>query len=303
MENKDRTRRSVFWVLLALVLSLGAGFLGGYLMGKPGETDLHLQVIPEKGAGFRNISSEELGGNYEGITYVDVAEATITLDGETMLLEHAIRDGLVTVEEIIAQAQKDVRNKKCTLKYDTDMGVAEFRYSYRDQYDLKVCYDVFECSDGEQYLISDFIVTPYTRSRDVSRGYTIIGKDGEPFNLLYEDWGLEFTVTDVSNTGISLYYSQQGGMSVGELSVMTAYLFKNIDGLQGPYELETEPIPVVKNGFDTISMNWEAQYGQLSRGDYILTLYIYDTYNEDEIHPLIRKYCHGQYFEIPFTVS
>ena len=209
----------------------------------------------------------------------------------------------MTVEEIIAQAQEDVRNKKCTLKYDTDMGVAEFRYSYRDQYDLKVCYDVFECSDGEQYLISDFIVTPCTRSRDVSRGYTIIGKDGEPFNLLYEDWGLEFTVTDVSNTGISLYYSQQGGMSVGELSVLNAYLFKKIDTPQGPYELEMEPIPIVKNSFGTISLNWETQYGQLSRGDYVLTLYIYDTYNEDEIHPLIRKYCHGQYFEIPFTVS
>ena len=303
MNSHDNAAHPVIVILLALAIGLGAGFLACYFWMQPEETNLRLQVTAEKGAGFREISSEELGGNYEGITYVDVAEATITLNGEAMLLEHAIRDGFVTVEQIIAQAQEDVRNKKCTLKYDTDMGVAEFRYSYRDQYDLKVCYDVFECSDGEQYLISDFIVTPCTRSRDVSRGYTIIGKDGEPFNLLYEDWGLEFTVTDVSNTGISLYYSQQGGMYVGELSVMTAYLFKKNDTLKGPYELETEPIPIVKNSFGTFSLNWEAQYGQLSRGDYILTLYIHDTYNEDEIHPLIRKYCHGQYFEIPFTVS
>lgn len=303
MENKNRTLRPAFLVLLVIILSLGAGFLGGYLMGKPGETDLHLQVIPEKGAGSRHITSEELGGNHDGITYVDVAEATITLDGEAMLLEHAIRDGLVTVEEIIAQAQEDARNKLCVLKYKSYMGITDFVYSYRDQYDLMVRYDVFECSDGKQHLISDVMVTPHTKSRDVSIGLTRIDKDGNPINLLYEDWGLEFTVTDVSNTGISLYYSQQGGMSVGALSVKTAYLFKSIDTPKGPYELETEPIPIVKNSFGTFSLNWEAQYGQLSRGDYILTLYIYDTYNEEEIHPLIRKYCHGQYFEIPFTVS
>lgn len=311
MNDKDYAVRPILLILLALAIGLGAGFLGGYFVAQPEETDLRLQVTAEKGLGFREISSEELGGNYDGITYVDVAEASITLDGKTMLLEHAIRDGLVTVEQLIAQAQEDVRNKQCILKHSTYMGVTDFVYSYRDQYDLKVRYDVFECSDGDQYLITDFIVTPYLKSRDVSIGFTILGKDGEHIRLLYEDWGLEFTVGEASSSGITLNYTQQGGMAVGELSVKWFHIADE-DGMilkQANHDetiapVDITPIPITQNTTTgELSLSWLESYGELPPGEYSLYLYIYDTFDENEIHPLIRKYCYGQYFNIPFTVS
>lgn len=309
--EKDYAVRPIIVILLALVLGAGAGFLACYFWMQPEDIDLRLQVTAEKGLGFRNISSEELGGNYDGITYVDVAEAAITLDGETMLLEHAIRDGLVTVEQLIAQAQEDARNKECVLKYNSYMGITDFIYSYRNQYDLIVRYDVFECSDGAEYLITDFMVTPHTKSRDVSIGFTRIDKDGNIVNLLYEDWGLDFTVTEVSHTGIFMNYTQQDGMSVGELSVKWFHITDASEQILEPKNgsddvepLYTPDIPITKNtAAGELSINWQDTYGDLPPGDYTLHLYIYDTYDEAEIHPLIRKYCHGQYFEIPFTVS
>lgn len=303
MNNCNYAVRPIILIFFSLIIGMCTGITCGYLIAQPEETSYRLQITEETGLGFRNVTSEELGGNYDGITYVDVAEATITLDGKTMLLEHAIRDGLVTVEQIIAQAQEDARNNECVLKYSSNMGISDFIYSYRDQYDLMVRYDVFECSDGKQNFLSAVTVTPYRKSKDVSIGFTQIDEDGNLFNPLYEDWGLVFTASKVSPTHMELNYTQLGGMSVGELSVKWFHLLSDKGMIDEPHELTMEPIPIEKNTTGTFSISWESLFGELPPGEYSLLLYVYDTYDENEIHPLIRKYCYGQYYTIPFTVS
>lgn len=295
----------VISILLTLALGIGIGFMTGESTANENKEPLRLNVTADPEAGFRDITAEDLNYNFDGITYVNVSEVAIEINSKTMLLEDAIRHGLVTVEQIIAQAQEDVRNRNCILKYDTNLGLSEFIYTYKDAYDIRVVYDVFECSDGKQHLISDFIVTPPSKARDLSFAYTYLDDDGAPVRLLYEDWGLEFSVTENSSTDITLRYSQWDGMASGELSVQWYQISdQNNRLLDVEIQPEITPIPL-QSQTDTghLSLNWESFYGELPRGHYYLILYVYDTYDPTAIHPLIQNYCDGQYFSIPFSVS
>lgn len=274
----------------------------GYYINQPVENMYRLVVTEDDDVGFRKITAEELNNNSDSISYLDIAEISITIDGKTILLEDAIRNGFVTVEKLIAQAQEDVRNKICVLKYDTTLGASEFVYSYKNQYDLMVRYDIFECSDGKQYLLKDFIITPYGKSKNVNLGFTYIGKDGNEISLKYEDWGLTFTDTIASPSGILVNYSQQGGMAVGDLSVKWFHIYNAQGMMDENLELPLEPIPIRKNAADSFSLTWESVLGTLPSGEYTLLLYVYDTFDETKIHPLIQKYCYGQYYTIPFSI-
>lgn len=307
MENKKRPIRSLLLILLALAVGLGAGFYAGHTYALPEENEFHLTVTANEEAGWREISSEELGGNYDGITYLHLDAVTITINGRDIPLEEAIRDGHITVEKLIAQAKEDVRNKKCTLKYDTDLGASVFIYSYPDAYDLSVRYDVFECSDGEQYLITDFVVTPPGRARDISYGFTLTDENGNRIDLLYEDWGLEFTVAEASSTDITLNYTQWGGMANGDLSVQYFILddaSENMSIEMHDLEAYMDPVPLKKNTtMGELTLNWQEKYGELEPGEYTIYLYVYDTFNEAEVHPLMLNYRNGQLFPVTFTVS
>ena len=302
MENKKRPIRSLLLILLALTVGLGAGFYAGRAYAQPENNELLLTVSVNEEAGFREFSSEELGGNYTGITYLNVDAVCINMNGKEIPLEVAIRDGHVTVEKLIAQAQEDVRNRICVLKYDTTLGASEFVYSYKNQYDLMVRYDIFECSDGKQYLLKDFIITPYGKSKNVNLGFTYIGTDGKEISLKYEDWGLKFTDTTASPTGIIVNYTQQGGMAAGDLSVKWYHIYNDQGMMDENLELPLEPIPIRKNTADSFSLTWESVLGTLPSGEYTLLLYVYDTFDETQIHPLIQKYCYGQYYTIPFSI-
>lgn len=301
--------RSLLLFHLALVIGLGIGFGIGQnaMQSETKDTDILLTVTTNTEAGFQEISSEELGGNYDGITYLDLDAVNITINGRDIPLEEAIREGLITVEKLIAQAKEDVRNKKCTLKYDTDLGASVFIYSYPDAYDLSVRYDVFECSDGKQYLISDFMITPPRRAMDISYGFTITDEKGNRIDLLYEDWGLEFTVAEASSTDITLNYTQYGGMANGDLSVQYFILDDAVENMSLEiHDLKAymNPIDLKKNTFcGELTLNWLEKYGELAPGEYTIYLYVYDTFNEAEAHPLMLNYRNGQLFPVTFTVS
>lgn len=304
MKNSKSTLRTVLLIFLALAVGIGAGFLAG--RSQP-ETYLHLTVTADSEAGFSSFSSEELNGNFEDISYFNVSKVSIEISGKTMLLEKAIRGGLVTVEQLVAQAKEDARNNECFLKYDNHLGLSTFRFVYPNQYDIRVIYDVFECSDGAQYHINDFMITAPGRSANLSpnlRAVDVHGS-GEEINLLYEDWGLEFTVTEVSPIGITLNYTQSGGMVTGDLSMNWIHIYDAEHYmLEEKAEWPIDPIPMQTNTTTgELTLNWEALYGKLAPGDYTLYLYIYDTYNEFDVHPLIQNYCDGQYFPITFTIS
>ena len=295
--------RFTMLLLMALAVGLVAGFLTGRSYQQPVEGRIELSVTVDEEAGFREITEEELGGNFPGITYLNLSEVTVDIRGKAVPLEDAIRDGLVTVEQIIAQAKEDVRSRKCVLKYNTDLGLTEFIYCYRDQYDLKVRYDIFECSDGKQYLLNDFFVTAPGRAKNLSVGY-VVYENGEYNKLKYEDWGLEFSVVEVTPTGMTLSYNQEGGVMTGDLSLNWFHIYQDNNMVKEKAEQTSEPIPIETNTTGTeLTLNWEDLCGELPAGDYTLYLYIYDNFIPSEVHPLIQNYCDNQYFPVDFSVS
>ena len=305
MKN-NRKYLMIICMLLILAVGLCAGFFAGTGYEAMQKQDLRLTVTVDEEA-YTEFTKEDLGGNSDELTYYELSDVTIQIGRKTMKLEDAIRDGYVTVEQLVAQAQEDARNKDCFLYYDKIRGLTIFRYSYRDQYDIRVIYDVFECSDGEQYHISDVMITPPRRSADIFTNLRsiVVDDSGEPIDLLREDWGLEFTAEEASPTDITINYSQWGGMAVGDLSVKWIHIYDSEhEMLDTPPEWNKEPIPITANTFQgQLSIDWEDWCGPLPAGHYTLYLYIEDDYTEGEIHPLIRKYCTGQYFPVSFTVS
>ena len=304
MKNSKSAIRTVLLILLALAAGICVGFFVGHSQI---ETDLRLTVTVDEEASFKEFTEENLGGNFNKLTYFELSDVSIQIGRKTMKLEEAVRDGLVSVEQVVAQAKEDARNNECFMKYDNILGLSTFRYVYPNQYDIRVIYDVFECSDGTQYHLNDFMITAPGRSANLSPNLRAVEvrDNGEEMNLLYEDWGLEFTVAEVSPTSIILNYTQSGGMVTGDLSMKWIHIF-DADHymLEEKTEWSLDPIPMQLNtSTGALTLNWEQMYGELPPGDYTLYLYIYDTYNESDVHPLIQNYCDGQYFPIVFTIS
>lgn len=304
MKNSKSAIRTVLLILLALAAGICVGFFVGHSQI---ETDLRLTVTVDEEASFKEFTEENLGGNFNKLTYFELSDVSIQIGRKTMKLEEAVRDGLVSVEQVVAQAKEDARNNECFMKYDNILGLSTFRYVYPNQYDIRVIYDVFECSDGTQYHLNDFMITAPGRSANLSPNLRAVEvrDNGEEMNLLYEDWGLEFTVAEVSPTSIILNYTQSGGMVTGDLSMKWIHIF-DADHymLEEKTEWSLAPIPMQLNtSTGALTLNWEQMYGELPPGDYTLYLYIYDTYNESDVHPLIQNYCDGQYFPIVFTIS
>lgn len=307
MQNRKSFIRSLLLILLVLAVGLGTGFFAGTSYEAKNEPNLRLNVTMDEEAAFKKFTKEDLGGNFDELTYFELSDVSIQIGRKTMKLEDAIRDGHVTVEQIVAQAQEDARNKDCFLYYDKIRGLTIFRYSYRDQYDIRVIYDVFECSDGEKYHLNNVIITAPRRSADIFTNLRsiVVDDSGEPIDLLREDWGLEFTAEEASPTDITINYSQWGGMAVGDLSVKWIHIYDSSDTMvDSTLSWTQDPIPITANTFQgEMHIDWEDYCGALPAGEYTLLLYIEDVFSEGEIHPLIRKYCDNQYFPVSFTVE
>ena len=305
MKN-NRKYLMIICMLLILAVGLCAGFFAGTNYEATHKNDLRLTVTVDEET-YTEFTEEDLGGNFHELTYFELSDVSIQIGRKTMKLEEAIRDGYVTVEQIVAQAQEDARTKECFLYYDKIRGLTVYRYSYYDQYDIRVIYDVFECSDGEQYHISDVMITPHRRSADVFSNWRsiVVDDSGEPIDLLREDWGLEFTAIEASPTGITLNYSQWGGMAVGDLVVKWIHIYDSTETMvDSTLSWTQDPMPITANTFHgELYINWEDYCGALPAGEYTLLLYVEDVYSEGEIHPLIRKYCDDQYFTVSFTVE
>lgn len=122
------------------------------------ENQLQILVDVDETAGFTTIAPDQLGGNFENeITYLNVSNVNVQMDGEVYCLEDAIRDGKVTVEKIWAQAHTDARKGICEEKLTTQQGFAHITYRYPDfDFVLDTSFDVCRTPDGKQHLVCDF---------------------------------------------------------------------------------------------------------------------------------------------------
>ena len=301
---KSRRILSIIGLTLAAVLLLGIGFA----IGRNDEKKTVL-VAPTQSTAPRLIisavhadseyTSEKIQQTNDGTSDLDfccigLTDVTIDLGGNVMDLGNALREGKTSLSEISFLAQSDSQSGFCTEGWKSKNGLAEFRYSYPD-FDLWIVDDIYETPDGLQHLI---------------RGITLC-QPGSDVAFLHneldqEDWGIEFSVAEASQTEITLNYTQSGGQVLGQLMTY-GYAISRLNPMEGIALLDNAPLqeqkPISMNGQGTLCLDIETYFGALPAGQYGMYLYLQDAYNEEDVPPLTRNYHDVQCYWIEFTVS
>lgn len=301
---KSRKILSIISLTLAAVLLLGIGFAIGRndekktVLVAPTESTAPRLIISAVHADSE-YTSEKIQQTNDGTSDLDfccigLTDVTIDLGGNVMDLGNALREGKTSLSEISFLAQSDSQSGFCTEGWKSKNGLAEFRYSYPD-FDLWIVDDIYETPDGLQHLI---------------RGITLC-QPGSDVAFLHneldqEDWGIEFSVAEASQTEITLNYTQSGGQVLGQLMTY-GYAISRLNPMEGIALLDNAPLqeqkPISMNGQGTLCLDIETYFGALPAGQYGMYLYLQDAYNEEDVPPLTRNYHDVQCYWIEFTVS
>ena len=301
---KSRRILSIIGLTLAAVLLLGIGFAIGRndekktVLVAPTESTAPRLIISAVHADSE-YTSEKIQQTNDGTSDLDfccigLTDVTIDLGGNVMDLGNALREGKTSLSEISFLAQSDSQSGFCTEGWKSKNGLAEFRYSYPD-FDLWIVDDIYETPDGLQHLI---------------RGITLC-QPGSDVAFLHneldqEDWGIEFSVAEASQTEITLNYTQSGGQVLGQ-HMTYGYAISRLNPMEGIALLDNAPLqeqkPISMNGQGTLCLDIETYFGALPAGQYGMYLYLQDAYNEEDVPPLTRNYHDVQCYWIEFTVS
>lgn len=309
-------------ILLVCLLVLSAFFLGRSLGS--GETatedglskrNLRLSATTDRNEPDKVIPLEQ--GNFPEAHYWSVKDVTVQLDGTRMPLEDALCEGLVTVDDVIASAREDAAVGRCKESSQSKNGLAVFRYHY-PAFNLQSLYDIYETPDGWRHRITDFSVYGIGRDPGYSIGWD--EETGDPID--YEDWGLTFTVTQLSPSGVTLECAQSGGQQFGRLNVAGLMLSRKnpdtqdwervepLDASIGAdiYKAYSEITPkpeddLAMGGTKELTYDLEAMFGRLTAGEYEISLKIVDCYDEADVPPLSRNFYDVQWYTVKeFTV-
>lgn len=267
---------------------------------------LTISATKETEPGFYiHIPSEELGGNYsEDLVYFGFSNVQIDLNGTLHPLETAIRDGLISMEEIFAHARIDARNGFCQETSETNHGLTHFTYQYPDtEFKLRLTYDIYETPDGQSHLINEFLLL------DTNASSTDNYHNEETGMLLdFENWGLDFEIISTSPNGITLRCTQSGGQQFGMLYPESYTLSRVIqqneqDTLSYLTRVRLESTaPISSNDSSQITIDWPEEISELAPGRYSMCLYIKDVYDISAVHPLMENFHDIQGYWIAFDI-
>lgn len=296
-------------LLLLVTLSLGATVFAA-------DDDTGIKATPPEKLAGRNLKISVLnytfdggetialnGGNYASVTLYNLADVTIDLGGETLALRDALEKNKISGDELVALARLDAAQGVCNETAKSKNGLTEFTYHY-PEFSLHYVYDVYETPDGKQHLIKDLSL--YGVKNTPVYAYTF-DADGQPID--YEDWGLEFRISEVNSKGMRLTCSQSGGQQLGALSLELALLskagtdqYEPIDPIipKGETAVASE---INMGGITETSFDFEKTYGVLPAGDYELTLQVADRYDKNALSALTRKYHDTQWYSVAFTIK
>lgn len=212
--------------LLALLLLVQAIALPVCAEANQDARRLQISVTVDENAGFTTISSEQLDGAYpDDIIYDNVTNVCILVDGEEKPLEDAVREGDISVYEMVAYAQLDAQAGICQEKANSKNGLAYFTYRY-PEYDLMTAHDIYETPDGKEHLIRFFGVL-----KTGTKLTMVYPDETSPYRYMIdrEDWGIDFQVKSVTPTGITLSCKQSGGQQLGELAIMDYVIYRTAE--------------------------------------------------------------------------
>ena len=312
---KSRRILSIIGLILAAVLLLGIGFAIGrneVQASVPDATDaaedivhteddvpaLNLTVTRVGNTDSQIFSPEELGNNFnQGMRYCGVSDVYICLSDGSERLEDALKNGDITEEEIFFRARQDARDGHCQETFETQHGVTFYNYHYPD-YDLWLVYDVFNSPNGKAYPVSQLIVLRTTPDYRIHPSCLFTDPETGGF-VNREDWGLTFALSDVTSHGATVTCTQSGGQQIGQLEVRCYTLYPDTKGIVNAPKYETE---IAMDGTCQFTVDWSETYGDLPSGTYRLGLWIYDIYDESQLHPLMDDFQDWQVLDVELII-
>ena len=312
---KSRRILSIIGLILAAAVLLGIGFAIGrneVQASVPDTTDaaedivhtgddvpaLNLTVTRVGNADSQIFSPEELGNNFnQGMSYCGVTDVSISLNSGDERLEDALKNGDITEEEIFFRARQDARDGRCQETFETQHGVTFYNYHYPD-YDLWLVYDVFNSPNGKAYPVSQLIVLRTTPDYRIHPSCLFTDPETGAF-VNREDWGLTFELSDVTNHSATVTCTQSGGQQIGQLEVRCYTLYPDTKGIINPPKFETE---IAMDGTCQFSVDWSETYGDLPSGTYRLCLWIWDIYDESQLHPLMDDFQDWQMLDVELII-
>lgn len=312
---KSRRILSMIGLILAAVFLLGIGFAVGrneVQAAAPDATDaaedivhteddvpaLNLTVTRVGNTDSQIFSPEELGNNFnQGMSYWGVTDVSISLSNGSERLEDALKNGNITEEEIFFRARQDARDGHCQETFETQHGVTFYNYHYPD-YDLWLVYDVFNSPNGKAYPVSQLIVFRTTPDYHLHPSCAFTDPETGGF-VNREDWGLTFELSDITSHSATVTCTQSGGQQIGQLEVRCYTLHPDTKGIINPPKFETE---IAMDGTCQFSVDWSETYGDLPSGTYRLYLWVYDIYDESQLHPLMDDFQDWQVLDVELII-
>lgn len=312
---KSRRILSIIGLILAAAVLLGIGFAVGrneIQASVPDATDaakdivhteddvpaLNLTVTRVGNTDSQIFSPEEIGNNFnQGMSYCGVTDVSISLNSGDERLEDALKNGDITEEEIFFRARRDARDGRCQETFETQHGVTFYNYHYPD-YDLWLVYDVFNSPNGKAYPVSQLIVFRTTPDYHLHPSCAFTDPETGAF-VNREDWGLTFELSDVTSHSATVTCTQSGGQQIGQLEVRCYTLHPDTKGIINPPKFETE---IAMDGTCQFSVDWSETYGDLPSGTYRLYLWVYDIYDESQLHPLMDDFQDWQVLDVELII-
>ena len=264
-----------------------------------GNQSLRMEAVAEDGAEHTAIFPAGIGSDCRTeLHYVDVCNVCVEVDGTVYYLEDAMREERISLEQIYAYSRIDARLGFCETftKVRNGLTFLVFRYP---EYELRFTYDYDSLPDGEHRLVNELYISK--NRYDVNSGDN---------RVVQEDWGVTFEVREVNSSSITLRCTQSGGQQLGELVIDLFFIDSareeaSLPRLDGDTDIDSyQPRTIIsRDTVSEITLDWTDIYGELSPGDYLLSLRVTDAYDPADTHPVMSKFESRQSYTIAFAVS
>lgn len=242
--------------------------------------------------------------NFELVYYL-LSDISIEIDGSNIQLADAIRNDMVSLEQIIMQAKLDAESGIASLSYESNLGLSSFIYRY-DNFEIMVTDDVFEAANGNQYHCKYVTICPPNAHSNLSAAYFYEDGNGNIIDLTREDWGISFEIENTNSYSADIKCIQKGGQHFGVLQITGIQLVNHDNSVLAIDNFEVNlpecPAKISNDDSTTLYVNWIEKYGVLSPGTYEMIITVNDVYDTSVAHEFLRKYSNEQRYIVSLTV-
>lgn len=290
---------------LSLLLILSLTGCGG--TEETAETERKLQfTVTETEGESRSVMSEN-DPDILYVAYMELSDVELFWQGEQVPLEQLIREKALSAPQILAYAGQDAENGYCQEYFTMQNSLTQFNYCY-PECELRIMYDVYDTPANGWKKINEIIVAKSGKMENVGDSYYVDESSPWGYFIDREDWGLTFTVTEVSSTEITADYTHEKNQEIGQLW-LEDYTLYDYDPETGGQNYLTRVdlsrdgggIELTKAG--TFTLNWEDTFGTLEQGNYVISATVSDHYDPEQVHPLMENFYDKQSYHMTFEIS